>query len=115
MSLLKTMMSPFVLMVEVPVDDPGGGYMSQWVAGASFNAFIRKEDTPEITVGTKTEVKERLVIVVPKGTPLKYHSVVKRVSDEEVYRLISTLQDYQTPAQATAQIARADCERWELT
>lgn len=97
MNLLESMMSPFVMLVEVPVDDPGGGYSSQWVEGASFNAFIRKEDTPEITVGTKDEVKERLTIVVPNGTPLKYHSVVKRVEDEETYRLISTLKDFKAP------------------
>lgn len=114
MNLLESMMYPCVLLVNVPVNDPMGGYMSQWVDGATFNAFVRKEDTPEITVAGKTEDKERLTIVVPKGTPLQYHSAVRRESDGEVFRLISTLKDFEAPMASSIQIARADCERWEL-
>ena len=115
MNLLESMMSPFVMLVEVPVDDPGGGYSSQWVEGANLKAFIRKEEAPEITVGTKAESKERLTIVVPKGTPLKYHSVVRRTTDNDVYRLTSTLKDYSAPMASSVQIERADCERWEVS
>ena len=115
MNLLSSMMVPFVMLAEVPVNDPMGGYSSQWVEGATFDAFVRKEDTPEITVAEKTEVKERLIIVMPKGTPLKYHSVVRRVLDGETYRLISTPKDFEVPIASSIQIMRADCERWEIT
>lgn len=113
--LMKSFMVPFVLLIEVPVNDPLGGFRSQWMESVTFDAFIRKEDAPEVTVAEKSETKERLIIVVPKDTPLKYHSVVRRVSDSETYRVTSTLKDFQTPAMASAQIARADIERWELT
>lgn len=115
MNLLATMMKPFVIMTAVTINDPMGGYMTRWVEGATFDAFVRKETAPEIVVAEKTDVKETLTIVVPKGTPLAYHSVVKRLSDEETYRLISTLVDYEAPMASSVQIARADCERWELT
>lgn len=115
MNLLATMMKPFVLLTENTVNDPMGGYKSEWIEGATFDALMRKEEAPEITVAEKTEVKERLTIVVPTGTPLRYHSVVRRVEDGEVYRLISTLKDYEAPMASSVPIARADCERWELT
>lgn len=115
MNLLATMMKPFVIVTAVTINDPMGGYKTRWVDGATFDALVRKETTPEITVAEKTEVKETLTIVVPTGTPLQYHSVVKRVEDGEVYRLISTLKDYEAPMASSVQIARADCERWELT
>lgn len=115
MNLLTSMMYPCVLLTEVLINDPMGGYSSQWVEGATFDAFVRKEETPEITVAEKTEPKERLTIVVPKGTPLKYHSVVRRVSDGETYRLVSTLKDFEAPGASSLQIARADCERWTPT
>lgn len=115
MNLLATMMKPFVLLTENTVNDPMGGYKSEWIEGATFDAFVRKETTPEITVAEKTEVKETLTIVFPTGTPLRYHSVVRRVEDEEVYRLISTPKDFEAPMASSVQISRADCERWELT
>ena len=114
MSLLASVMSPCVLLVEIPVDDPLGGYQSQWVEGATFDAFVRKEEAPEITVADKSEVKERLTIVMPKDTPLKYHSVIKRLSDGEIFRLISTPKDFEAPLASSIQIMRADVERWEL-
>lgn len=115
MNLLTSMMEPYVMMDKRTVDDPTGGYNTVWVEGATFDAYVRKESAPEITVAEQQGVKEMFTVVVPKGVELEYHDVFKRISDGEVFRLTSLTLDAAAPQASTVSIAKANCERWELT
>ena len=116
MNLLKSMLEPCVMMDKTTVNGPMG-FETAWVEGATFDAFVRKETAPELVVAEKQGVKETFTVVVVKGTPLEYHDVFKRVSDNAVFRLTSNVKDDEVPSMASTpvQIAKANCERWEPT
>lgn len=116
MNLLQSMMEPCVMMDKTTVNGPMG-FTTAWVEGAAFDAFVCKETAPELVVAEKQGVKETFTVVVMKDIPLEYHDVFKRISDGEVFRLTSNVKDDAAPAVASTpvQIAKANCERWELT
>ena len=115
MNLLDSMMESCVMMDKTTVNDGQGGFIPTWVEGATFKAFVRKESAPEITVAEQQGVKEMFTVVVPKGTILDYHDVFKRVSDGSVFRVTSMTNSDEAPDASTVLIAKANCERWELT
>ena len=116
-NLMESMMEPCIMMDKATISDGAGGFDTAWVEGARFNAFVRKETAPELIVAEKEGVKETFTVVVMKGVPLEYHDVFKRVSDGAVFRLTSNVLDDAAPEAASppVKIAKAGCERWELT
>lgn len=115
MNLLDTMMDECVMLDKSTVSDGMGGFVPTWVEGATFKAFVRKESAPEITVAEQQGVKEVFTVVVPKGVPLEYHDVFRRLSDNAVFRLTSNVADDMAPNASTVPIAKANCERWALS
>ena len=117
MNLLENMMDACVMMDKTTVSDGIGGIVSVWVEGAEFAAFVRKESAPEITVAEQTGAKEMFTVVVPMTVSLEYHDVFKRLRDGAIFRLTSNTRDGETSRTASTpvQVARANCERWELT
>ena len=115
MNLLDSVMEPCVMLDKQTVSDGQGGFVRTWVEGATFNAFVRKESAPEITVAEKQGASEAFTVVVYKGTQLDYHDVFKRKRDNSVFRTTSTTKDDVAPGASTVPIAKASCERWELT
>jgi len=116
-NLLQSMMEPCVMMDKTTANDPMGGFTTAWVEGATFDAFVRKETAPEIIVAEKQGVKETFTVVVSNDVPLDYHDVFKRIKDGEVFRLTSNTKDDAVPNSASSgvRVAKASCERWELT
>lgn len=115
MNLLESMYEPYVMMDKVSVDDDVGTFKYTWVEGATFNGYVKKVNAPEVTIAEQQGVNELFIVIVPKPVPLEYHDVFKRLSDGAVFRMTSLTLDDAAPAASTVQIAKGNCERWELT
>lgn len=115
MNLLESMFEPYVMMDKTSVDDGVGTFKYDWVEGATFNAFVKKVNAPQVTIAEQQGVNELFIVIVPKGVPLEYHDVFKRKSDGAVFRMTSMTLDDAAPKVSTPQIAKGNCERWELT
>ena len=117
MNLLENSMDDYVMLDRITItnSDGMGGFRYEWQPGAQFKAFLRKETAPELIVAQAQGVKETFTVVVMQGTPLEYHDVFKRVSDDETFRVTSNTLDDAAPGASTVKIAKANCERWELT
>ena len=115
LNLIESAMEPCVMMDKTTVSDGMGGIENVWVEGAPFDAYVRKESAPEIRVAEKDGAKEMFTLVVRTTVSLVYHDVFKRVRDGAVFRLTSNTKDGETLSKSTIPIARANCERWELT
>lgn len=115
MNLLDSVMEPCVMIDRVTVSDGQGGFIESWQEGATFEAFVRKESAPEITVAEQQGVREIFTVVVRKGVPLSFHDVFRRIGDSEVFRVTSNVLDDAAPAASSIPIAKANCERWVLT
>lgn len=117
MNLLESMMDACVMMDKTTVSDGMGGIVSVWVEGAEFQAYVRKESAIEVAIAEQSGAKEVFTVVVPMTVSLEYHDVFKRVRDGAIFRLTSNTLDGETSQMASppVQVAKANCERWELT
>ena len=114
MSLISSMMEPFVFMNRVKVDDAVGGYLDTYQEGISFPAAVIKNTTTQAVVAEKSGISEIFTIVTEKGMALDYHDVVKRVSDGAIFRVTSRSVDSEAPAASSVQIAKVTAEKWVL-
>lgn len=114
MSLIDSMMEPCVMVDKKTVADGLGGFTTQWVDGAEFNAAIVIDSSTEAKIAEKQGVTELYTITVQKGMPLAYHDVFKRVRDSQVFRVTSNIKDKQSPDVASFSIGQVSAERWEL-
>ena len=76
-TLLDSMAEECTLIEPRTVQTPTGGYGQAWSDSVTFNAVIRKDNTLPARVAEKQGVKELYTVVVPKGFPLRYNSVLR--------------------------------------
>ena len=104
-----------VMLDKTTVPDGLGGFVYDWQTGAQFEAAIVKDSTMQAKIAEKDGVTEVYTVTVARNTPLQYHDVFKRLSDNAVYRVTSEIADSQTPSVASFQFGQVSAERWELT
>lgn len=95
------------------VPDSLGGFKEAYVDGVSFEAVVVKNDTTEDRIAEKQGVKESYTVGVSKGFPLRFHDVFRREKDGNTYRVISNIQDKQTPGFSPLNLASVTAERWD--
>ena len=115
MAMILDLMEDYIVLVKPPVPDGLGGFEYVYQDGVTFRAFLRKDTSTEAEIAQKQGMNEMFTIVVPKGTPLEHHDIIRRVSDNETFRLTSTARDDAAPLPSSVPIARATCERWAIT
>lgn len=114
MSLITEAMTKCTMIDKRTVPDGQGGYSTQWVDGASFQAAIVKDSSMQARMAEKQGVTEVYTVTVNKGLSLDFHDVFRRESDGYVFRVTSNISDSETPARATFQICQVTAERWVL-
>lgn len=115
MSLIDVMMEDCTMLDRRTVADGLGGFVTEWVDGASFQAAIVKNNTLDARVAEKQGVTELYTVTVPKGLVLQFHDVFRRSSDGEIFRVTGNTIDSETPIVASFQIGQVSAERWTLT
>ena len=115
MSLLSEAMTSCVFLDKSKVPDGEGGYAVKWTEGAQFEAAIVFDSSMEARVAEKSGVTSLYTVSVPKGTPMEYHDVFKRLSDGKVFRATSDGDDKKTPQTASFQISQFTAEEFELS
>lgn len=115
MSLLDSMKTACKMMDRSTVSDGLGGFSYTWTEGADFEAVIRKDSSPEMAVAQKQGLSEFFTVIVDKSVSLEYHDVFKRVSDSATFRVTGSTRDSTAPDVSSVPIAKATCERWDLT
>ena len=114
MSLITEAMTTCTVLDKRTVPDGQGGYVTQWVDGAAFQAAIVKDSSMQARMAEKDGVTEVYTVTVNKGLPLDFHDVFRRESDGAIFRVTSNITDSETPARATFQIGQVTAERWVL-
>lgn len=114
LSLIESMMEDFFFLNHVREDDPYGGYLDTWVEGATFQAAVIKNSTTQAQIAEKQGIEEIFTIVTKKTVMLDFHDVVKRKSDNAIFRVTSRAVDSSAPAESTVPIVKVSAERWVL-
>ena len=114
MSLLSEAMEPFVMLDRSTVADGYGGYISVWTEGASFDAAATFDSSIEARVAGVQGVTSLYTITTTKAINLQYHDVLKRLSDNKIFRVTSDGDDKKTPMSATLDMRQVTAEEWSL-
>lgn len=114
MSLLEQAMEPCVLMDKRTVPDGYGGYRTEYVAGASFDAAIVFDTSIQARTAEKQGVTSLYTVTTTRSLTLEYHDVFKRVRDNKIFRVTSDGDDKYTPASATLDMRQVTAEEFKL-
>lgn len=113
--LFEQFMKPCQMIDRKTSDDEFGGFTTQWVDGAKIRAAIVKDKELEARVAEKEGVKSVYTITTDKNVKLKFHDVIRRLTDGAVFRVTSEGEDGETPEVASFSFNQVNAERWELT
>ena len=111
--LIRSAMTPCVMIVKTREPDGQGGTVTQYTEGAAFMAAITKNKTLEAVRAEKEGVTELYLVTTAKGVGLDYGETFKRLSDGAKFRVTSNAKDSETPKAASFSFERVRAERWE--
>lgn len=114
MSLLSQAMEECCFIDAVHQADGYGGVETVWNEGAVFNAAFSLDNSLQAKVAEKQGVTGIYKIITEKSLNLRFHDVVKRLSDGKIFRVTSDGDDKRTPKSAGLNMRVVSAEEWEL-
>lgn len=114
MSLLSEAMEDCVIMDKTTTPDGYGGYITTYTPGAEIKAAIVLNTSLESLRAQKDGVTAVYTITTTKALNLQYHDVIKRLSDNKIFRIKSDGDDKKTPASAGLNMRQVSAEEWEI-
>ena len=115
MSLVDNMMVSCVRMVPKREPDGSGGFITTWETGDTFMAAINRDTSTEARIAEAAGTVRAYTVTVRRDVRLKYHDVIKRLSDGETFRITSDNGEKKTPACTALDMAQSTAEAWRLT
>lgn len=114
MSMLTDSFEPFLMLDKATQSDGLGGYVTTWTEGAEFQAAATFDTSIAARVAAVQGVKNLYTITTSRAITLQPFDVVKRVSDEKVFRVTSDGDDKKTPPSASLDMRVVTAEEWRL-
>ena len=114
MSLLDEAMDTYILMNKTKVPDGYGGTITQWTDGIEIQGAIVFNGSAEVQIAQSMGAMGAYTLTVKKNVQLDYHDVLKRKSDNKVFRITSNSDDNKTPDSATLNMRNYNAEEWEI-
>lgn len=115
MSLIDDFMENCIMIDKRTVADGYGGYVTEWVDGAEFEAAITLDSSIEAKIGEKQGVTALYTVTTTKALNLQYHDIFRRLSDGKVFRVKSDGDDKHTPRSANLNMRQVSAEEFVLT
>lgn len=114
MSLLSEAMTRCIYINKAIVPDGEGGRITTWTDGAEFQAAIRLDNSTQGRIAAAQGVTALYTVITPRSITLEYHDVIRRLSDNKVFRITSDGGDKRTPQSAGLDMRSVSAEEWEL-
>ena len=108
--LFEEFMEPCCRIVKYTESDGEGGKKTTTDDGPEFMAAIVLNSSNEGTVASSERMIRTYTITAPIGTKLGYFEHIKRLSDDQVFRVTSSPRDAETPARASFQFEQVQAE-----
>lgn len=115
MSLLSEAYEDFTVLNKAVVDDGYGGVITQYTDGAVIQGAIVLDNSAEQTIAQALGTSQSYTLTVRKDIELDYHTVIRRKSDNAVFRLTSNTDDKKTPQSASLNMRQYTAERWQIS
>ena len=114
MSLLQEFMDNCTMLDKITHGDGYGGFVTEWVEGASFEAAITLNTSMEARTAEQAGVTALYTITTKRNINLQYHDVFRRESDSKIFRVKSDGDDKYTPTSATLNMRQVTAEEYKL-
>lgn len=114
MNLVDKFVTTCELLRAVQNPDGQGGSVTEWETVRRFGAAFVKTQTRPANTAEKDGSAETYTVTVPARVGLKFHDVLRRVSDGCIFRVTSDSTDSVPPKCATFSFEQVSAERWEL-
>lgn len=98
--LLEKISEPFIFMEKTLAPDGGGGFITTWREGETFNLAFSNDLSTETLIAQAQGVNSVFTLAVPLGVPLKFNDYIKRVSDGVYFRITNDPIDMTAPRPA---------------
>ena len=113
--LIDCMMESCVFMVQKTEPDGSGGSNTTWVEGEPLMAAIIRDTSTEARIAEAAGTVDVYTVTVSRSVHLKYHAVIKRLSDGKTFSITSDNAEKKTPLCTALDIAQSSAEAWRLT
>jgi hypothetical protein len=113
--LFEEWKEPCVMLEKRRVSDGEGGFSTEWVESAEFEAAITFDSSMEARTAEHDGVTSLYTVTTSKNAILQYHDVFRRTKDGKIFRATSDGDDLQTPDSASFSFSQVTAEEWELT
>lgn len=114
MSLLSEAMELCTILDRTTESDGYGGIKISWKDGAEIKAAIVFNSSMQARQASVQGVTDLYTITTEKNVNLQYHDVVRRESDQKIFRVTSDGDDKKTPASASLNMRQVTAEEWSL-
>lgn len=114
MSLLEDAMVECVIIDVTTISDGFGGFEESFVEGAEILAAFTLDSSLQAKIAEKEGVNDLYTITTKKNCNLSFHQIIKRVSDDAIFRVTSNGNDNKTPKTANLDMRQVSAELWEI-
>lgn len=114
MSLLSEAFESFKVINKAIIDDGYGGTTTVWTEGATIQGAMVLDSSIQAKMAETQGVKDLYTLTVRKSMQLDFHTVLKRTSDDKIFRLTTDSDDKKTPNSATLDMRQYSAEEWSL-
>lgn len=114
MSLLDEAMEAFTILDRHTTDDGYGGVITEYVDGAQIQGAMVLDTSNQMKVAQALGSTSAYTFTVRKNIELDYHTVLRRESDGQIFRLLSNTDDKKTPQSAGLNMRQYFAEEWKL-
>ena len=112
MSLINEFMTECVFMNKAKVPDGQGGFTTEWTDGAPIKIAIVHNSTLQARIAEKEGVTSTYTLTTTRENKLEFHDVIKRLSDNAIFRVTSNAEDRLSPQVSTLNMAQVSAERY---
>lgn len=103
-----------VLLERQRVSDGQGGSKTVWVDGMEFTMIFSEDTTTEALIAEQQGFTSTYHAVVARNMEIKFHDVIRRLSDGKIFRITKDGDDDKTPKTSPMDMKHLVLERWEL-
>ena len=112
--LLDEFKERFSIYYRITRDDDYGGYISEWIKGASFDGILTEDVSITSAIAGIDSNKNMFGLKVEKDVPLQFHSVIRKDSDKRFFRITSG-EVLKSPRMSRLNMKILSCEAYEPT
>lgn len=115
MSLLENAYEDFTILNKSIIDDGYGGVTTEWTEGATIQGVMVFDSSAQMKIAQAMGVNAAYTFTIKRHIELDFHTVLRRDSDNKVFRLVSDSDDKKTPNGAGLDMRQYSTEEWQIT